>query len=122
MSWNPDRPGSGRPLAGGMLLTGRLRALAEAQRPHVLPDRLDVGQANVLGSAGTLIRPAGGVLPIPKPDRVLLLGVDHHLVERPLVALAFLVAHRPRPAGRRPGPLRKCRATGNPRPGTLQVP
>lgn len=59
---------------------GRLvHVLAQAQRAHVGPDFLDVGQAVLLQAALAGRPPALGNLLVFRPDGILLLMVDHYL-------------------------------------------
>src|SRR3989440_12360874 len=68
-----------------LLLPGPFRHLfAEAERSHIGPDFLDIGQAFALGSLFAYFSPAQRRLAVSKPDRVLFLVVDDHLID-PLV-------------------------------------
>lgn len=58
-----------------------LHLLPQAQRPHVCPHFLDVGQAFFLGAALTRIPPAESILAIGWPDRVLLLMIQDDFVD-----------------------------------------
>src|SRR5256885_1244524 len=58
-----------------------LHLLAQAQRAHVGPHLVDVGQALVLAALFAHLPPASRRLAVRKPDRVLLLVVDHDLVD-----------------------------------------
>src|ERR1044071_3357709 len=58
----------------------RRERLAEAQRPHVGPHLLDVRQALLLRADRPRVDPAGGVVALGGPDRVLLFVVPDDLV------------------------------------------
>src|SRR5882762_3677420 len=64
-----------------------LHFLAQAQRPHVRPDFLDVGEALVFGALLAGILPAQGVFLVGRPDRILFLMIDHHFVNSRVLAL-----------------------------------
>src|SRR5690606_12110731 len=69
-----DTAGSAQSLGGGF---GHF--LAQAQRAHVGPDLVDVGQAVLLQAALAHGTPAIGDGLVVGPDRVLLFVVDHYL-------------------------------------------
>src|SRR5262249_7674461 len=56
--------------------------LPQAERPHIRPDLLDIRQALRLGPGLSDIVPTERVLAVGRPDRILLLVVDHDLVDR----------------------------------------
>src|ERR1041385_8620748 len=58
-----------------------LHLLAQAQGAHVGPHLVDVGQALVLAALFAHLPPASRRLAVREPDRVLLLVVDHDLVD-----------------------------------------
>src|SRR5437763_4592530 len=51
--------------------------LAQAQRPHVGPNLLDVREARLAGPFGAFATPTGGQVTSGRPNRVLLLVVEH---------------------------------------------
>src|SRR5262245_52959080 len=82
----PGRRGAWVSRAGGAL-----HFLAQAQRPHVRPHLLDVGEAFGLGARLARVAPARRVLAVRGPDRVLLLVVDHDLVHG--LVVVFFARH-----------------------------
>src|SRR5947209_11371072 len=76
-----SRPASGNRDHLALVLPEPLRHLfAQAERSHIGPDFLDIGQAFALGSLFASFSPAQGRLPVSKPDRILFLVVDDHLI------------------------------------------
>src|SRR5579871_6335239 len=75
------------------LMTARMCVLllraggAQAERPHVGPHLFDVGQALLFGAAHARVAPAQGILPRSRPDGVLLLVIDHDLIDRRIFLL-----------------------------------
>src|SRR3954470_16751212 len=63
------------------VLRCRGHVLAQAERPHVGPHRLDVFEAFGLRSALAAVAPSERILAIGRPDRVLLFVVHHDLVD-----------------------------------------
>src|SRR5688572_26457581 len=59
---------------------GTVHLLAEAERTHVRPHFLDVGQALRLGAALGNLGPPEGQLTVDRPDRILLFVILHHAV------------------------------------------
>src|SRR3978361_455948 len=81
------RPTSGR--VARLPSLGLLHPPVPAARAHGGPDLLDILEALRLGALLAGVVPAERVLAIRRPDRILLLLVHHHLVDRrvfPLVA------------------------------------
>src|SRR5437588_2675984 len=68
-----------------LLLPGPFHHLfAQAQRAHIGPDFLDIGQAVALEPLLAYFSPAQRKLAVSKPDRVLVLVIDNHRID-PLV-------------------------------------
>src|ERR1043165_6579447 len=99
-------------LATSGALAGLLHPLAEAERPHVGPDLVDVLEAFALAARLADGSPARRDLPVDRPDRVLLLVIHHHLVD-PLVVL--VVSHSTSPCCCRHSDIRSAAAPA-PRP------
>src|SRR5712671_1815621 len=64
---------------------------AQAERSHIGPDFLDVGQTFALGSLFAYFPPAQWRGPVSKPDRILFLVVDDHLINS--LVLFFISWH-----------------------------
>src|SRR5438093_6778623 len=77
------------PLCGLYLL---IHFFPEAQRPHVRPDFLDVGQALRLRAAFASIPPTQRILPVRRPDRVLLFMIHNDLINRIIFSLFHTVS------------------------------
>src|SRR5215207_5592559 len=91
--------GSTKPLAVARALRLSLRrllprrlfhALSQAERSHIRPDFLDVGEALGLRAGLAGVVPAERVLAVGGPDRILLLVVDHDLVDGVVFPLVLI--------------------------------
>src|SRR5687767_569735 len=76
-------PGASRP---SPLSSGARELLPQAQRAHVRPDFLDIGQALLAGARLPGILPAERVLPARRPDGVLFLVIHHDFEDHLVVA------------------------------------
>src|SRR5256885_3788737 len=124
------RSSSGRPLTAWARSTERARsplvscglghAPAQARRPHVGPDLLHVRQTLLARAGRPFVAPTGRVLPVGRPDRVLLLVVQDHLVRRRrLCVLGHLAPPLAVPSSRALAPRSSCgrRVSGGGAPG-----
>ena len=68
-----------------------LHVLSNAERAHVGPYFLDVGEAFFPGTAFACIIPAAWIFSLNGPEGVLLFVVDDYLVDR--VVFAFVPTH-----------------------------
>src|SRR2546423_6299881 len=95
-------------------------APAQARRPHVGPDLLHVRQTLLARAGRPFVAPTGRVLPVGRPDRVLLLVVHDHLVRRRrLCVLGHLAPPLAVPSSRALAPRSSCgrRVSGGGAPG-----
>src|ERR1041384_1667705 len=65
---------------GSRVFAVAVQRAAQAERPHIGPHLLDVGQALLLPAHLAPAAPAERDLAVLGPDRVLLLVVDDHLI------------------------------------------
>ena len=64
-----------------MTSPGFVHLFPEAERAHVRPDLLDVGETLLLQALLARVLPASGQVPVSKPYRVLLLVIDNDFVD-----------------------------------------
>jgi hypothetical protein len=66
-------------------------SFAQAERPHVGPDFLNVGQALLFGTAFAGIVPSQRIFPLRRPDGILFFVVYHSLVDG--FVFSFITIH-----------------------------
>src|SRR5262249_43752785 len=93
-SWPSSSPFAAASPCGRSVLRGAGRFFhppAQAQRTHVGPDFLDVLQALRLEPALADVVPAERIVAMRRPDRILLLVIHDHFVDR--VVFLLVVVH-----------------------------
>src|SRR6478672_7505056 len=83
-----------------------LHLLAQAEWAHVRPDLLDVGQARRLVAREARLAPAQRQFAILRPDRILLLVIDHDPIDRRILCLVSV--HRWLSISAELSPGRRC--------------